>query len=124
MCHRFSSLIHDLQWVESSSQSTCDLIDKVNRRHSHSHVMTCNCLDEVHRLDRTNEDTCQRKSIQRNKNVSIDILPVSSTSSVFRIHCMRSPPVNTLGIFDMKLFTDLIGRPVLSSCIRSNKDSI
>ncbi len=52
-----------------------------------------------------------------------DIL-VSSTSSVLKIHCIKSPPVRTLGIFDIKLFTDFIGRPVFSSSIRSSNDSI
>ncbi len=51
-------------------------------------------------------------------------LLVSSTSSVLKIHCIKSPPVSTLGIFDIKLFTDFIGRPLFSSCIRSTNDSI
>lgn len=48
-------------------------------------------------------------------------------SSILRflsIHRMRSAPVNTEGIFDMKLFTVFTGTPFSSSCIRSTIASI
>lgn len=48
----------------------------------------------------------------------------SSTSMFFCIQLIRSAPLNTEGIFDMKAFTVLTHTPPFSDCIRSTIASI
>lgn len=49
---------------------------------------------------------------------------VSSTSKFLSIQLIRSAPLNTDGIFDMKAFTVLTDTPPFSACIRSTIASI